>query len=73
MRNETIAEWLVKMIFMVIIMAGFAWCGAWLAASHGVGYVIGIATAIIITEMHRLAGTFKIDSEESEEDKDENN
>ena len=68
MRNETITEWLVKMFFMIIIMAGFAWSGAWIVSTHGVGYVIGIATAIIITEMHRLAGTFKI-----EEDEDENN
>ena len=61
--DETTGEWLVKMIVMIMFMFVFTYGAVWLAAHHGLPYVIGMATAIIMTELHSLKGAFRFEKE----------
>jgi hypothetical protein len=75
--DETTGEWIAKMVYLTVVMFLFSWGASLIYSTHGIAYVIGIATAIIVTEQNRLHGTFKkIDEsfkedEEDEEDEDE--
>ena len=55
---------------LMLMMAAFAWGATYIAAQYGVAYVVGIATAIIVTEIHSLKGTFRIETETGGKDAD---
>lgn len=52
--DETTGEWFVRMIILVMLMLVFGYGGSYFAVAHGVGYTIGIGTAVVVSELFRL-------------------
>ena len=57
--DESVGIWLLRMFFLIILMFLFGWGFDYLMVKHGIGYALGIATAIIVSEQWRLNGVFK--------------
>ena len=68
--DEAIGGWMMRMFLLILLMGLFSWGFDYLMVKHGIGYALGIATAIIVSEQWKLAGVFENKKKEQEDRND---
>ncbi len=57
--TEVTGKWVIDLLLLIFVMVVLSYGGSWLLLTHDVGYVIGIATAVIVTQLWKIEDQLK--------------